>query len=142
MNGAKGLVLDDGILLSAVVSPGPVLPLLMKYENTVRFCTPDVCFLNVRNYLAQRLGRQGLNPSEAFETLNGLERIIEPIDVDLYETSGPPARARLADPRHWPVIAVSLLFDYPIWTNNEDFFGTGVAAWKTDKVELYLQQSS
>jgi hypothetical protein len=142
MNGAKGLVLDDGILLSAVVSPGPVLPLLMKYESTVRFCTPDVCFPNVRSYLAQRLESRGLNPSEAFETLNGLERIVEPIDVDLYETSGPQARARSADPRHWPVIAVSLLFDSPIWTHNEDFFGTGVAAWKTDKVELYLEQSS
>jgi hypothetical protein len=141
MNGAKGLVLDDGILLSAVVSPGPVMPLLMKYEGTVRLCTADVCFPNVRSYLAQRLERQGLNPPEAFETLNGLERIVEPIDVPLYETSGPPARARLADPRHWPVIAVSLLFDYPIWTNNEDFFGTGVAAWKTDKVVLYLEQS-
>jgi hypothetical protein len=41
MSGAKGLVLDYRILLEAVL-PGPVLPLLVKYESKVDFRTPDI----------------------------------------------------------------------------------------------------
>ncbi|WP_455227346.1 PIN domain-containing protein [Lautropia mirabilis] len=27
----------------------------------------------------------------------------------------------------------------PIWTEDQDFFGTGVPTWTTDRVELYLK---
>jgi len=140
MSGAKGLVLDYRILLEAVL-PGPVLPLLVKYESKVDFRTPDISFQTVRRSLTQTLERRGVDPSEAFAVLSRLERIVEPIDAELYETFGPPARARVAssDAVQWPVVAVALLFDSPIWTHDEDFFGAGIATWKTDKVELYLQ---
>jgi len=26
----------------------------------------------------------------------------------------------------------------PIWTEDQDFFGTGIATWTTDRVHLYL----
>ncbi len=26
----------------------------------------------------------------------------------------------------------------PIWTEDQDFFGTGVPTWTTDRVEFYL----
>ena len=26
----------------------------------------------------------------------------------------------------------------PVWTEDTDFFGTGIATWTTDRVELYL----
>ena len=29
--------------------------------------------------------------------------------------------------------------DCPIWTEDQDFFGTGVPTWTTDRVELYLK---
>jgi hypothetical protein len=33
------------------------------------------------------------------------------------------------------------LLDFPIWTEDQDFFGSGVATWITDRVELYLRAS-
>jgi predicted nucleic acid-binding protein len=39
----------------------------------------------------------------------------------------------------WPVLATALVLVCPIWTEDTDFFGTGVATWTTDRVELFLQ---
>jgi len=60
----------------------------------------------------------------------------------LYEQHEQQARQRIAlrDPDDWPVVAVALLLDLPIWTEDQDFFGSGTANWTTDRVELYLQQ--
>jgi hypothetical protein len=41
--------------------------------------------------------------------------------------------------RGLPVVAVAILLGIPIWTEEQDFFGSGVATWTTDPVELYLQ---
>jgi hypothetical protein len=37
------------------------------------------------------------------------------------------------------IIAASLLLDCPIWTEDQDFFGSGVATWTTDRIKLYLR---
>ena len=141
MSQSRSLVLDYRILLEAVLPDRPILPLLEKYESKTTFRTPDVSFSTARRALEQTLDRNGADSSAALEALVRLEQIVEPIDVDLYETFGPPARERIAggDSKQWPVVAVALLFDSPIWTHDEDFFGAGVASWKTSTVELYLK---
>jgi hypothetical protein len=50
------------------------------------------------------------------------------------------ARQRLArrDEDDWPVLATALALGCPIWTEDKDFFGCGVATRTTDWVELYL----
>jgi predicted nucleic acid-binding protein len=37
------------------------------------------------------------------------------------------------------VVTLALLLDVPIWTEDQDFFGAGIATWTTDRVQLYLQ---
>ena len=61
----------------------------------------------------------------------------------LYEDLENIARERVLarDPDDWPIVAVALLFDFPIWTEDQDFFGSGVATWTTDRVELYFRES-
>ena len=68
-----------------------------------------------------------------------VSNIVESVDQSLYETI---ARERVTprDPHDWPVVAVALLLDFPIWTEDQDFFGSGVATWTTDRVELYLRE--
>ena len=34
--------------------------------------------------------------------------------------------------------AADMTIGCPVWTEDADFFGTGVATWTTDRVELYL----
>jgi predicted nucleic acid-binding protein len=55
--------------------------------------------------------------------------------------TSPESASSLRDPDDWPIVAVALLLDFPIWTEDQDFFGTGVATWTTDRVELYLRAS-
>ncbi|TRU47719.1 MAG: hypothetical protein EWV91_10405, partial [Microcystis aeruginosa Ma_QC_Ca_00000000_S207] len=38
----------------------------------------------------------------------------------------------------WPILATALLFNCPIWTEDQDFFGTGVPTWTLDRVHLYF----
>jgi hypothetical protein len=47
-------------------------------------------------------------------------------------------RTEMRDPHDWPIVAVALLLGLPIWTEDRDFFGSGVATWTSDRVELYL----
>ncbi|MDA8246883.1 PIN domain-containing protein, partial [Acidithiobacillus sp.] len=42
------------------------------------------------------------------------------------------------DERDWPAVAASLLLDCPIWTEDRDFFGAGVATWTTETISIYL----
>ena len=45
------------------------------------------------------------------------------------------------DRSDWSYLALALTFDCPIWTEDQDFFGSGVATWTTDRVEIYLSGS-
>jgi predicted nucleic acid-binding protein len=47
-------------------------------------------------------------------------------------------RIAVRDINDWPIVAVALMLDCPIWTEDQDFFGTGVATWTSDRVHLYL----
>jgi predicted nucleic acid-binding protein len=55
-----------------------------------------------------------------------------------------PARQRIScrDEDDWPVLAAALALECPIWTEDTDFFGCGVATWTTDRVELYLAEAA
>jgi predicted nucleic acid-binding protein len=52
----------------------------------------------------------------------------------------PEAMARIGqrDQADWPAVAGALQFDCPVWTEDEDFFGSGVATWTTATVEIFL----
>lgn len=50
------------------------------------------------------------------------------------------ARIGARDPEDWPVLACALAADCPIWTEDADFFGAGVATWTTANIELFLAE--
>lgn len=52
-------------------------------------------------------------------------------------------RAVLGQPvRDWPGVAAALLLNCPVWTEGQDFFGTGLSTWTTATVEIYLHSSA
>jgi predicted nucleic acid-binding protein len=59
----------------------------------------------------------------------------------LYEAFEGEARARLRgrDEEDWPILATALALECPVWTEDQDFFGTGIAVWTTDRVEIFLK---
>jgi predicted nucleic acid-binding protein len=51
-------------------------------------------------------------------------------------------RLRGRDEEDWPVLAAALSLSCAIWTEDTDFFGTGVAVWTSDRVEIFLKEQS
>jgi predicted nucleic acid-binding protein len=139
--GRKGLVLDANILLRAVFGQR-VRRILETYEDEARFYSPDVCFADAERYIPDISGRRRLDAELVLSLLGRIEGIVERVDRSLYEEYESTARGRVGtrDPEDWPVAAVALLLDLSIWTEDQDFFGTGIATWTTDRVELYLRE--
>ncbi|MGD0008146.1 MAG: PIN domain-containing protein [Terriglobia bacterium] len=140
MNPRKGLVLDANILMRAVLGRR-VRGLLETYEDAATFYSPDVCFADARRYLGNLLEKRGRDPAAGLVALDQLSGMVQPVDRSLYGDFEQLARERIEirDPDDWPVVAVGLLLDLPIWTEDQDLFGSGVATWTTDRVELFLR---
>jgi predicted nucleic acid-binding protein len=143
MSERRGLVLDANILLRGVFGKR-VRQLLEKYEDKARFYTPDVCFEDARRYIQVISNERGLDVDLGLSVLEQIGSIVEEVDPSLYEEYQSVARDRIGprDPDDWPVVATALLLALPIWTEDQDFFGSGVGTWTSDRVELYLQEHS
>lgn len=86
------------------------------------------------------LGCAGLDVAAGLSVLDQLILLVEVVDRSLYEEYESSARERMIrDVADWPVVATSLLLDCPVWTEDQDFFGSGIATWTTNRIELYLR---
>lgn len=136
----RPLVLDANIFIRAALGKR-VLALLDEYAPTVPFFAPDTAFDEARKHLPALSAKHGLSlelPSEAFQAAEDVVERIPAADYGAFEEA---AMRRIAsrDPDDWPVLATALLLKAPIWTEDRDFFGTGVATWTTSNVEVYLR---
>jgi predicted nucleic acid-binding protein len=141
MRPLKKLVLDANILIRAVYGER-VYCLLKKHEDAAEFYSPDHCIEEARKHLPAIAVRRRIAPSLAESALNRIvHALIHVVDRSLYEEFEERARARIAtrDVDDWPVVATALLIDAPIWTEDRDFFGSGIATWTSDRIELYLR---
>lgn len=139
MSTSKGLVLDANILIRAVFGRR-VREILERFEDRAPFFSPDVCFEDARRYIPDLCKRKRLIATVPLKVLDHVSRLVLPVGLDLYSEWEQEARQRIGhrDPNDWPVVAVSLLLNLPVWTEDQDFFGAGVATWTTRTVELYF----
>lgn len=135
----KAIVLDANILIRAVLGKR-VRELIFDNAATVKFFAPDVAYADARKYLPALLKKRGVDTIAAMLVLDRLERVVQPIDAELYEGLQPQALQRIAvrDADDWPVLACAMMFGCPVWTEDADFFGTGVATWTSDRIALYF----
>ncbi len=143
MSTRKGLVLDANILIRAVLGRR-VRSLLETYEDSTDFYAPDVCFEDARKYIPGVLTSRGEDPEVGLAVLEQIRALVTPVHRALYQDLEQFARRRVAtrDEEDWPVVAVAFLLDVPIWTEDQDFFGSGIATWTTDRVELYFEDET
>jgi predicted nucleic acid-binding protein len=135
----KAIVLDANILIRAVLGRR-VRELILQNTESVKFFAPDVAYADARKYLPALLEKRGVNCASAMLVLDSLESIVQSLDLDLYGGLREKSLQRIAilDADDWPVLACAMTIGCPVWTEDADFFGTGVATWTTDRVELYL----
>jgi predicted nucleic acid-binding protein len=50
------------------------------------------------------------------------------------------AKERIRDVNDWPTLALAMLLECGIWTQDYDFFGTGIATWSTETIDRILQK--
>ena len=135
----KAIVLDANILIRAVLGKR-VRELIVDSADVVQFFAPDVAYADARKYLPSLLEKRGVKSEPAMAVLDALESIVRPLELGVYEGLKIQALQRIAirDADDWPVLACAMTIGCPVWTEDADFFGTGVATWTSDRVELYL----
>jgi predicted nucleic acid-binding protein len=135
------IVLDANILIRAVLGRR-VRQIIEAYaSHGVHFYAPDLAFDDARKYLPPLLKKRGKPDADLPATLQYLQRLIAPIDRKLYSAFEGEARRRLRgrDEGDWPVVASALALSCGVWTEDADFFGTGVAVWTTNRIEIFLE---
>ena len=135
------IVLDANILIRAVLGRR-VRQIVEAYVGQgVHFYAPDVAFEDARKYLPPLLKKRGKPDADLPATLQYLQRLIAPIDRELYSAFEGEARRRLRgrDEDDWPVVATALALACGVWTEDADFFGTGIAVWTTNRIEIFLE---
>lgn len=140
----KDLVLDTNILIRAVLGTR-VFVLLETYADRIHFVAPELAFEQANARLPEILARRRWTAaaaarlqSEAVRRLSGKVTGVQPRRYSYYEAAAQERLAR-CDVSDWPFLALSLALGCPLWTEDRDFFGTGVATWTTDLVEIYLR---
>jgi predicted nucleic acid-binding protein len=135
------IVVDANILIRAVLGRR-ARQLMEKYSlKEIRFFAPDVAFDDAERYLPLLLKKRGKSETDIAASLDYLRTLIEPVDRELYAIFENEARERMhgRDEDDWPVLASALSLGCGIWTEDADFFGTGVAVWTTSRVEIFLR---
>lgn len=135
----KRLVIDANILIRAVFG-NRARELMVAASEEVAFYVAEANYQEACHYLAELAPRRGIAEpvwQAALETLMTAVQLVGHEELEMVESE---ARARIVqrDERDWPGLAAALLLQCPIWTEDQDFFGTGVPTWTTATVHLYL----
>ncbi|OYT90981.1 MAG: nucleotide-binding protein [Burkholderiales bacterium PBB3] len=136
----KAIVVDANILIRAVLGTR-VRDLIFEHAAKVKFFAPDVAYADARKYLPALLEKRGVKSVAAMKVLDSLESIVQSVDRDLYVGLQVQALERIAmrDADDWPILACAMSIGCAVWTEDTDFFGTGIATWTTDRVQFFLR---
>ncbi len=135
------MVVDANILVRAVLGKR-VRAVIEAHAESASFFVPEVSYTEAEEHLATLVAGRGGDPGKALSLLRSLRSLMVPIGNDVYGEFEAEARRRLAarDPEDWPVLASALALGCPIWTEDTDFFGCGVATWTSDRVLMFLRE--
>jgi len=138
---SKVIVLDANIIIRAVLG-NKVRTLITDNIEKVDFFTPDICIDDAQKYLPLLFEKRSMPTEPALILLNNLRPLLHLVDELIYEREKEEAQLRIKnrDIRDWPIVATALTLNCPIWTEDQDFFGTGVPTWTTDRVHLFFEE--
>lgn len=143
MSSNRKLLVDANILIRAVFGK-KARSYLQKFEDNVEFYVPDYCVWEALERIPEIAAKRKEIPEYAeLYLLLLVKTVFLVVDPSFYSAFEDQARACIArrDPNDWPVIATALLLNSPIWTEDRDFFGCGIATWTTDRVEINLRDA-
>lgn len=133
----RALVVDANILVRAVLGTR-VRQVIETYAGSVSFFVPETAYSEAEEHLTTLVVRRGGHPEKALALLRSLGGLVDLIGAEVYGAFEMEARERLGprDPEDWPILASALALGCPIWTEDTDFFGCGVATWTSNRVQM------
>ncbi len=133
-------MLDANILIRAVLGQR-VRRILEANEGAISFFIPDSAYAEAVEHLATLVVKRGGDPAGGLTALKGMVALATVDCHDLYGDFEAEARKRLGsrDPEDWPILAAALALGCPIWTEDTDFFGCGVATWTSASIGSFLE---
>ncbi len=137
----RSLVLDANILIRAVLGKR-VRSILEAHADDISFFVPEAAYAEAEQHLAVLMVKRGGDPAKAVAVLRSLAALGTILNHDVYGEFEAEARKRLGtrDPEDWPILAAALALGCPIWTEDTDFFGCGVATWTSASIDVFLGQ--
>jgi predicted nucleic acid-binding protein len=90
-------------------------------------------------YVTDLARKRGLDQEVCAEALLSLLLIVQVVENSVLGSAKEEALARIRDKDDWPALALALQLECAIWTEDQDFFGTGIATWTTNTVDRYLE---
>ena len=137
----RALVLDANILIRAVLGQR-VRRILEAHADSISFFIPETAYAEAEEHLAMLVVKRGGDPAIAMASLRSMAALGTVTSQDLYGDFEAEARNRLGsrDPEDWPILAAALALGCPIWTEDTDFFGCGVATWTSGSIDIFLAQ--
>jgi len=137
----RALVLDANILIRAVLGQR-VRRILEAHADNISFFIPETAYAEAEEHLTMLVVKRGGDPAIAMTSLRSMAALGTVASQDLYGDFEAEARKRLGvrDPEDWPILAAALALGCPIWTEDTDFFGCGVATWTSGSIDIFLAQ--
>ena len=136
---SRALVLDANILIRAVLGQR-VRRILEAHADSISFFIPETAYAEAEEHVAGLVCKRGGDPVKALVSLRSMAALGTVVSSDLYGDFEAEARKRLGarDPEDWPILAAALALGCPIWTEDTDFFGCGVATWTSASIDSFL----
>jgi len=137
---SRRLVIDANILVRAVLGVR-ARELIERYCESAAFYVAESNVEEAMQYLAELAPKRGIREEVWRESFAGIMAAVQIIPQGELTAAEADAKARIGkrDVADWPAVAGALQFDCPVWTEDEDFFGSGVATWTTATVEIFLR---
>ena len=129
------LFVDANILLRCVVGKAAfnVDELLAKGAS---LATTDAQAREAKRVLHHRFA---LSEQDADEQVDGVVSAMDVYQAPTYRAQEASAKARIhhKNTKDWPLLAASIQHEGEIWTDDRDFFGTGVPTWTTRNIRYW-----
>jgi predicted nucleic acid-binding protein len=136
----RALVLDANILIRGVLGQR-VRRILEAHADEISFFVPETAYAEAEEHLTTLICNRGGDPEAGLISLRSMAALGTIVSPDLYRDFEAEARRRLGsrDPEDWPILAAALALNCPIWTEDTDFFGCGVATWTSASIASFLK---
>lgn len=140
------LVVDTSVLVGDLLRAGGRARL---GDDRLELFLPEQMWAETHVALPRRVGafarRRNLDSTVAHElvalSIEAVEANVVVLDQAIYAAVEDEALARCRDPTDWPVVASALALSAGIWTNDNDFLGTGLPTWTTQTLEMWLDRN-